>query len=74
MSELICFAGEMSESQAKEVRIKEVDGWTLKMLIEYIYTGEITVTEENVQVSEMIIFIYHKTLIVGQISLWVWQG
>ncbi|KAM3831748.1 kelch-like protein 2 isoform 2-T2 [Vipera latastei] len=44
------FTGEMSESQAKEVRIKEVDGWTLKMLIEYIYTGEITVTEENVQV------------------------
>lgn len=70
MSESICFAGEMSESQAKEVRIKEVDGWTLKILIEYIYTGEITVTEENVQVSEMIIFIYHKILMmVGQISL-----
>ncbi|KAG8135058.1 hypothetical protein E2320_008132, partial [Naja naja] len=55
------FAGEMSESQAKSVQIKEVDGWTLKMLIEYIYTGEITVTEENVQVNEMIIYIDHKT-------------
>ncbi|XP_063166873.1 kelch-like protein 2 isoform X2 [Candoia aspera] len=44
------FTGEMSESQAKKVRIKEVDGWTLKMLIEYVYTGEIRVTEENVQV------------------------
>ncbi|ETE64125.1 Kelch-like protein 2, partial [Ophiophagus hannah] len=44
------FAGEMRESQAKNVRIKEIDGWTLKMLIEYIYTGEITVSEENVQV------------------------
>uniref|UniRef100_A0A670XUB6 Kelch like family member 2 n=1 Tax=Pseudonaja textilis TaxID=8673 RepID=A0A670XUB6_PSETE len=44
------FAGEMSESQAKNVRIKEVDGWILKKLIEYIYTGEITITEENVQV------------------------
>ncbi|KAM6440908.1 kelch-like protein 2 isoform 2-T2 [Liasis olivaceus] len=44
------FTGEMSESQAKKVRIKEVDGWTLKILIEYVYTGEITVTEENVQV------------------------
>lgn len=62
----------MSESQAKKVRIKEVDGWILKMIIEYIYTGEITVTEENVQVSEMIIFIDHKTLIVGQTcSLWL---
>ncbi|XP_013907369.1 PREDICTED: kelch-like protein 2 [Thamnophis sirtalis] len=47
---LAMFTGEMSESQAKKVRIKEVDGWTLKMIIEYIYTGEITVTEENVQV------------------------
>ncbi|XP_061440239.1 kelch-like protein 2 isoform X3 [Rhineura floridana] len=44
------FTGEMSESQAKRVRIKEVDGWTLKMLIEYVYTAEIQLTEENVQV------------------------
>ncbi|KAF7244199.1 Kelch-like protein 2 [Varanus komodoensis] len=44
------FTGEMSESQAKRVRIKEVDGWTLKMLIEYVYSGEIQVTEENVQI------------------------
>ncbi|XP_070613361.1 kelch-like protein 2 isoform X2 [Erythrolamprus reginae] len=44
------FTGEMSESQAKKVRINQVDGWTLKMLIEYIYTGKFTVTEENVQV------------------------
>lgn len=40
----------MSESRAKKVRIKEVDGWTLRMLIDYIYTAEIQVTEENVQV------------------------
>ncbi|XP_068798520.1 kelch-like protein 2 isoform X3 [Struthio camelus] len=44
------FTGEMSESRAKRVRIKEVDGWTLRMLIDYIYTAEIQVTEENVQV------------------------
>ncbi|NXP56219.1 KLHL2 protein, partial [Heliornis fulica] len=43
------FTGEMSESRAKRVRIKEVDGWTLRMLIDYIYTAEIQVTEENVQ-------------------------
>lgn len=66
----------MSESQAKKVQIKEVDGWTLKMLIEYIYTGEITVTEENVQVSEMIIFIDHKTYVIIKhiSSLWFWWG
>ncbi|EMP28903.1 Kelch-like protein 2, partial [Chelonia mydas] len=40
---------EMSESRAKRVRIKEVDGWTLRMLIDYVYTAEIQVTEENVQ-------------------------
>ncbi|TFK16236.1 Kelch-like protein 2 [Platysternon megacephalum] len=43
------FTGEMSESRAKRVRIKEVDGWTLRMLIDYVYTAEIQVTEENVQ-------------------------
>ncbi|XP_072899193.1 kelch-like protein 2 isoform X6 [Hemitrygon akajei] len=42
--------GEMSESKAKRVRIKEVDKWTLNILIDYVYTAEIQVTEENVQV------------------------
>ncbi|XP_039615560.1 kelch-like protein 2 isoform X2 [Polypterus senegalus] len=44
------FTGEMSESKAKRVRIKEMDGWTLGILIDYVYTAEIQVTEENVQV------------------------
>lgn len=43
-------AGEMTESRAKRVRIKEMDGWTLGTLIDYVYTAEIQVTEENVQV------------------------
>ena len=40
----------MAESRAKRVRIKEMGGWTLGLLIDYIYTAEIQVTEENVQV------------------------
>lgn len=40
----------MAESRAKRVRIKEVDGWTLGLLVDYIYTAEIQVTEDNVQV------------------------
>lgn len=40
----------MTESRQKKVRIKEIDGWTLGMLIDYVYTAEIQVTEENVQV------------------------
>lgn len=44
-------SGDMSESKAKKIEIKDVDGQTLRKLIDYIYTAEIEVTEENVQVS-----------------------
>ncbi|ELK37966.1 Kelch-like protein 3 [Myotis davidii] len=43
------FTGDMSESKAKKIEIKDVDGQTLSKLIDYIYTAEIEVTEENVQ-------------------------
>ncbi|XP_028906620.1 kelch-like protein 3 isoform X3 [Ornithorhynchus anatinus] len=42
--------GDMTESKARKVEIKDVDGHTLSKLIDYIYTAEIEVTEENVQV------------------------
>lgn len=44
----------MSESKAKKIEIKDVDGQTLSKLIEYIYTAEIEVTEENVQVTSLV--------------------
>lgn len=47
---LQCIPGDMSESKAKKIEIKDVDGQTLRKLIDYIYTAEIEVTEENVQV------------------------
>lgn len=43
-------AGDMSESKAQQVEIREVDGLTLRKLVDYIYTAEIEVTEDNVQV------------------------
>ncbi|CAO2596236.1 Kelch-like protein 3, partial [Lemmus lemmus] len=43
------FTGDMSESKAKKIEIKDMDGQTLSKLIEYMYTAEIEVTEENVQ-------------------------
>ncbi|KAM7163003.1 kelch-like protein 3 isoform 5-T5 [Macrochelys suwanniensis] len=43
------FTGDMTESKAKKIEIKDVDGQTLSKLIDYIYTAEIEVTEENVQ-------------------------
>ncbi|XP_072573427.1 kelch-like protein 3 isoform X3 [Paramormyrops kingsleyae] len=44
------FTGDMSESTAQQVEIRDVDGYTLQRLVDYIYTAEIEVTEENVQV------------------------
>ncbi|PWA18606.1 hypothetical protein CCH79_00005521, partial [Gambusia affinis] len=44
------FTGDMSESKAQQVEIREVDGQTLRKLVDYIYTAEIEVTEDNVQV------------------------
>ncbi|XP_061643794.1 kelch-like protein 3 isoform X5 [Phyllopteryx taeniolatus] len=44
------FTGDMSESKAQQVEIGEVDGPTLTKLVDYIYTAQIEVTEDNVQV------------------------
>ncbi|XP_019739597.1 kelch-like protein 3 isoform X1 [Hippocampus comes] len=44
------FTGDMTESKAQQVEIGEVDGPTLTMLVDYIYTAQIEVTEDNVQV------------------------
>lgn len=44
----------MSESKAHQVEIREVDGQTLRKLVDYIYTAEIEVTEDNVQVRERV--------------------
>ncbi|XP_066504963.1 kelch-like protein 3 isoform X1 [Hoplias malabaricus] len=44
------FTGEMSESKAPRVEIRDVDGLTLKKLVDYIYTAQIDVSEDNVQV------------------------
>lgn len=49
-------AGDMSESKAQQVEIREVDGQTLSKLVDYIYTAEIEVTEDNVQVRILFFF------------------
>lgn len=68
--------GEMAESRAKRVRIKEMDGWTLGLLVDYIYTAEIQVTEDNVQVNthtfiltEMSEYL-HPVMLLRCILLW----
>jgi len=43
------FNGAMSESNQDRVNLEGVQSEALRQLVEYIYTGEIEVTEENVQ-------------------------
>ncbi len=45
--------GDMSESKAHHVEIRDVDGQTLLKLVDYIYTAEIEVSEDNVQVMDL---------------------
>lgn len=44
----------MSESKAHHIEIRDVDGQTLLKLVDYIYTAEIEVSEDNVQVSRTV--------------------
>lgn len=52
----------MSESKAHHIEIRDVDGQTLLKLVDYIYTAEIEVSEDNVQVSQNILFVYRPTV------------
>ena len=44
------FTCELVESRSHRVVLQEIDGKTLAQLIDFVYTAEIHVTEENVQV------------------------
>jgi len=39
-----------NESKKDVVNIKELDSTVLQLLVDYIYTGQITISKENVQV------------------------
>lgn len=42
---------DMMERNSVNVKLHEVDPTALRQLIDYAYTGEITISEDNVQVS-----------------------
>lgn len=44
------FTSELTEAKAEKIVLQEMDGKALGLLIEFIYTSEIHVTEDNVQV------------------------
>jgi hypothetical protein len=50
--------GDMSEAKADTITLQELDPKALAMLIDYMYTSEIRVNEENVQVSQHTEFNY----------------
>ena len=47
---LAMFTSELSESRQGVVTLQEVDSEALKLLVDVVYTSEIEVTEDNVQV------------------------
>jgi len=44
------FTCELAESNSDRITLQEVDGQALAQLIDFVYTSEIEVTEDNVQV------------------------
>lgn len=44
------FTGEMAESKSDCITLQAIDPKALLLLVDFIYTSEIYVTEENVQV------------------------
>ena len=48
---------DLAEKSRKEVVIHDVDPLALTLLVDFAYTGEIVVTEENVQVTQMGFFL-----------------
>ena len=45
------FTCELAESSSDRITLQEVDGYALAQLVDFVYTSEIQVTEENVQAS-----------------------
>lgn len=43
------FSTDMSESNQEKITLKEIDSLTMELVLDYIYTGEVFLTEETVQ-------------------------
>lgn len=44
------FPGEMSEKDKSSITMHDVDPGALQLLVDFAYTGEILISEDNVQV------------------------
>lgn len=57
-------ADDMIERNSVRVTMHDVDPTALRQLIEYTYTGEITITEDNVQVTYAATIIFYHVAVV----------
>lgn len=60
------FATDLNESDQKEFRMSEIDGDTLRQLIDYCYTGRLALSEHNV---ESILRWSHQYLLLDIVAL-----
>lgn len=51
------FTGDLAEARADRILLREIDGKALAMLVDFVYTSEIHVTEENVQVTSCLVIL-----------------
>ncbi len=51
------FTGELAEAKADRIVLQEVDGKALSLLIDFVYTAEVHVTEDNVQVCHLVLLV-----------------
>ena len=66
------FTGEMYESKAERITLQEIDSKALSLLVDFVYTSEIHVTEDNVQVSSQICLFLHAVFLTLNL-IWSFQ-
>lgn len=55
----ITLTGDMAEKHKDEITLHNIDSYAVQLLIEYSYTGDVKITEDNVQVlSPVCLIIY----------------
>lgn len=65
----------MIERTSARVKMHDVDPTALRDLIEYMYTGEILITEDNVQVSVIRIFHdIHNGVFITPLTESIWPN
>lgn len=61
---------DMIERNSVNITLHDVDPTALHSLVEYTYTGEITITEDNVQVNDNAVILFDTPLIIAPIKCW----